>query len=673
MPEQLEIAAHGVTAILATWLGLVVLTRSGDRRGARVFALLAACLVVWSVAIITQRLTSQPEVVGVPMNALEDVAAFLLPAATLHIALVLAVEGRRSAVQQLVLTATYALSAVMALGAVFFPDQQLRVSPPHLVLPGLPGPLLGWAWIGVRVFIFFAAQYWIVRALMMAGGDSARRQQLLAALATVMVGAAGGILRFLPGPADDAPWLGVILITLAVVVAAYAVFAQGIFVLPEAAARAFRYSVAIGLGVTLYVTAVLALERGVQDALGLDLPIVTALALVATLALFDPVSAWFRHSIGAPSGRDAARVRLRQALGLDPVTSQAPEGVVAPALARLVRALDLRGAATFAPTGEEVARHGEPDGESPLAIRLPLSAGAKPSGSLVVGPKASGLPLTAREVDLLSEAARFIGASLDLGARHSAQADALDSLSADGAAVHAHGVSLDEAIIEASSQPAGLQVFALGPLRVVRDGEALVRWGGAKAGTRQAEAVFAFLFDRGERGVAKAEVVEMIWPDVDLERADLAFHRTLNGLRTTLEPGRRGGERAHAITFHNDRYRLDPSVVSWSDVDAFDEAMAAASAPRGTDDAIPHLERARALYRGEFLDDCPFYGDSAEVEERRGLLRRRCVDLLLALGERYEQRGDRPAAAASFRQARSIFGEELPSADAALLRLGVPA
>ena len=49
----------------------------------------------------------------------------------------------------------------------------------------------------------------------------------------------------------------------------------------------------------------------------------------------------------------------------------------------------------------------------------------------------------------------------------------------------------------------GMHVFALGPLRAERDGEPVRQWGGEKAGTRQAEARFAFLFDRGERGGSK--------------------------------------------------------------------------------------------------------------------------------------------------------------------------
>jgi two-component SAPR family response regulator len=199
----------------------------------------------------------------------------------------------------------------------------------------------------------------------------------------------------------------------------------------------------------------------------------------------------------------------------------------------------------------------------------------------------------------------------------------------------------------------GLRVFALGPLRAEQDGKLVVQWGGAKAGSRQAEAVFAFLFDRGDRGVAKDELVDLIWPDVAVDRADVAFHRTLSGLRRTLDPARtvRSGRADGAVVFYNDRYHLQPGVVAWSDTRAFEEAFVAASTADTHNEAIRALETARELYRGEYLDDCPFYGDSADVEERRSQFRGRYVDLLVALGQRYETLGDRPGAAAAFREA----------------------
>jgi DNA-binding SARP family transcriptional activator len=628
--------------------------------------------VVWSVAIMVQRLTADLETLSRPLNAIEDVAAFLLPVGTLHIALSLAVEGRRSTAQNVLLVATYAISGMMAAGAVLFPDQQFSVSPPHFELRGIPGEVFGWAWIAFRMVIFGAALYWIIRALDAAGADVSRRRQLLAALATVAVGALGGILRFLPGPADTDPWIGVSLVTVAVILAAYAVFSQGVFLSPRVAVQAFRYSVVVGLGVTIYVAVLIGLEQWTEDVLAIQLPVVTGLALVVTLALFDPIAGWARRATRRRSAEETAYDRLLQALGQDVLTAQRPEDVVVPALARLSRTFRLLGARVESPAAEVIAEHGQPTPDSPLAMRLPLGADGQ-LGSVSFGPKRSQLPFTPQEAQLLSLAAGFLSSSLRLTERHDVQAKVLESLSAESAAFETRGEVLSQAIVQAEARDAGLQVFALGPLRVERAGTMVRQWGGAKAGTRQAEAVFAFLFDRGERGAAKDEIVELIWPDVDLDRADLAFHRTLGGLRTTLEPGRRGGNRGGAITFHNDRYRLDPALVAWSDAAAFEEEMAAASAATDRDTALRHLERARSLYRGDFLDDCPFYGDSAQVEERRELLRGRCVDLLLALGERYEERGDRPAAAAAFRQARIVSGDELPPADDALNRLGASA
>ena len=203
-----------------------------------------------------------------------------------------------------------------------------------------------------------------------------------------------------------------------------------------------------------------------------------------------------------------------------------------------------------------------------------------------------------------------------------------------------------------------------------RDDSQIHRWGGEKAGSRQAQALFAFLFDRGERGVAKDEALELLWPGVDLARADLAFHRTLGGLRHTLDPN--GGGR-DVIRHQNDRYRLDPATIDWSDVDAFTARLDEAGRASDPDRALAALKDARALYRGEYLDDCPFYGDSAFVESRRAALRSRYVDLLVAIGEASEQRGDRVSAAAVYRDAIEAAPTSCQPAEAGLARMGLGA
>lgn len=665
----LEIEAHGVTAILATWLGLVVVTRARRQPAAGVFGLLCLYLVSWSAAIIVQRLTTDASIIR-PANAVEDVAAFLLPAGTLHLSLALAIEGRRSALARGALLATYLASGAVAIGAVIWPEQQFAVTPPHFELPGIPGAVFGWAWIAARIAIFTAALAWIAAGLRRAGTDRSRRRQLLAALATVAIGAAGGVVRFLPGPADSDPWIGVGLVSAAMVLAAYAVFAQGLFLATEVAGRAFRYSLIVGLGVTAYVGALIGLERLTRDVLAVDLPIVTALALVVTIALFDPITARGRILLGG-AGSDAASGRLLRALGEDILTAQWPDRSIEPALARLARTFRLSGVEVTNVAGVVVATHGTFDRTSPLAQRVPLQVGSAKVGLALFGAKRSGLPFAHRELEMLGLAADYLAASLGMAGRHEEQAEALDTLHRERASLDSHATALQRVLKDASSpSTTGLHVFALGPLRAERGGEQLRQWGGAKAGSRQAQAVFAFLYDRGERGAAKDEIIELIWPDVDLERADVAFHRTMGGLRSAIEPGRVGRDRGAAITFHNDRYRLDPGVIEWDDVTAFESRMADAGAAADPDEALADLERARSLQRGDYLDDCPFYGDSAFVEDRRAFMRGRLVDLLVTLGQRYEQRGDRPAAAAAFREARLVAGEELPAADMALERLG---
>ena len=250
---------------------------------------------------------------------------------------------------------------------------------------------------------------------------------------------------------------------------------------------------------------------------------------------------------------------------------------------------------------------------------------------------------------------------------------ALEQAWADG-----HALSQPEAIAYALRSPAallpdsGLRVSALGPLIVERSGRSVSDWGGPKAGSRHALAIFAFLMDRGDRGVTKDEVIEVLWPDAEVEPADLNFHRTLGGLRSRLAQGSDGGSGGE-IVFANGRYRLAGAVISWLDVAEFQQRLLNAAEASDQTAAIRGLEAARLLYRGDYLDDCPLYGDSAYVEERRRFLRNRLVDALVDLGGRYALRRDNSLASARFREALNLAGGDCPSASEGLRQLGVVA
>jgi DNA-binding SARP family transcriptional activator len=663
----LEVGAHGLTAILATWLGLLVLTRARQAPGANVFVLLSALLVAWSVAIIGQRLGAN-ETMHPPLNAFEDFAAFLLPAATAHLGISVALEGRRSVSAIAVLAIGYGVGIAAGVQAAVDPSHPILPAPPHFEPFGLPGEVLGWGFIAVRAGVFAAGIGWLVAALARAGTDLARRRQLQVTLLTLALGIAGGMARILPEGLGGPRWVGVSFIAVAAVLAVYAILAQRLFAGAELTARGFRISVLVGLGVVAYVAALLALDRAVAELLDFELPIVIALGVVLTIALFDPIADIVRARLAGVEEEDATWARLLRALGDDLLSARRPEEVTGPAIARLVRTFDLTGAAFIDRDGRASIVHGDRADVDAFPTRLRLESD---DGQVAFGLKRSGLPLTPHEVGLLRLATSYVDAARRLTARQDAQATALAALSREGEAMEEREAALAEALASHTDTREGLHVYALGALRAERDGVPLRQWGGAKAGSRQAEAIFAFLFDRDERGAGKDEIIEVVWPDTDLERADTAFHRTMLGLRSALAPGRAGrqGGTDGPIAFTNDRYRLAGGVIAWSDVTEFDSLIARARTAPTPDERLHHLEAARGLYRGEYFDDCPFYGDSVYVEERRAALRERFVDLLVDLGLEYATRGDRSGAADALRRAAGLSERELPVVAEALARL----
>ena len=145
----------------------------------------------------------------------------------------------------------------------------------------------------------------------------------------------------------------------------------------------------------------------------------------------------------------------------------------------------------------------------------------------------------ARDEELIQLSAAYVAAALRTGRREEEQVEALLACRRIATrSIRRHPTSMGPRPGRVGLHRACSRA---GPAPGRRRDGPIERWGGDKAGTRQAEALFAFLFDRGERGVAKDEVLELIWPDTDLERADLAFHRTMVGLRRTLDPGAAGG------------------------------------------------------------------------------------------------------------------------------------
>ena len=665
-PDLLEVVAQALSALLAVWLGLTVATRS-DLPVARVFTFLALVLATWSSSIIVQRMTTSADAAAAG-RSVEDLAAALAIGGLAHFALSVSTDGHPSRRQLAIVLLGYAILVAFAIPTILHFDAQVALAPPHFSFGPIPGAVLGWGWIVARLAAIVLGAAWLMRAMRARDAGQLRRRQLGAAMATILLAGFGASLRFLPVIGDADPWIGTAFITLAVVCASYAVFAAGIFFGPAVAARAFRTSVLGGAVVAALIAVLLAIDVLSSRLMGLDGPFFPVLGLVVIAALYGPLGWRLRGRVMGGGSPAVARDRLLHALGERELAVSPASAGVQPALAHVMRALDVTGLTVSAPDGTVVAAEGAPPTSGPV-VPIPLLDGDELVGEMRVGETLSGAPLDTRDLRLLELSASYVASALRTGRREDEQAAELARLADARAAVDSHAAALHTALVERSDVAPGVRVFALGPLRMERGGVRIEHWGGDKAGSRQAEALFAFLYDRGERGVAKDEVLELIWPDVDLERADLAFHRTMGGLRSTLEPDHRKGD-SSAVRFANDRYRLGRDAVAWSDTDAFLAALdaAAAAAPASR---VQLLEEARRLYRGDYLDDCPYYGDSAFVEDRRAQLRNRFVDLVVALGEAYESGGDRLSAAAAFREALTRAPEGCPQAAAGIGRLGL--
>jgi hypothetical protein len=662
LPGGLELAAHAVTATLATWLALLVGTRS-TAPASRVFCVVALSAAAWSTSILVNRLTTVPDV-AVVARALEDIAVAVLVASTAHLALEIAAESRLSARSRVGVPSLYVANVLLALPPALDP----QLSPPALAASGaMPDALFGWLWILTRLGTVLLGVAALARALRSAGEDAFRRRQLLAALASVGAGAIGAILRILPVVGDLDAWIGVAFVSLAVLLATYAVLAAGLFFGPVVADRAFRASIAGGLLAVAVMGLTVLLDALGRAALGLDPPILVILAVVAIVALYDPLAARIRRRSGTPASARLEAV-LRAVAG-DPLSARASGEAIEPALRRVATAVDVTGLTVVGADGSVLAGYGAPVTTSVIEP-VPLLEGGRRVAELRVGPARSGATLSGHDQELLRLSAAFVAAALAAGRREDEQATSLADLTLERAAVQAQAMELHAALVAHQDRPHGLRVRALGPFQVERDGSAMVRWGGEKAGSRQAQALFAFLFDRGERGVTRDEVIDVLWPDADLERADLAFHRTLGGLRRTLDP-ERPGRASRAIRLDGERYRLGPGVIAWSDVEEFLDRLDRVADHTDPTERRAALEAAQRLYRGEYLEDCPIYGDSEYVLERRESLRERYVDLLVALADTRASGGDGLGAAGLYRDALRVSGGSAPRASEGLERLGL--
>jgi DNA-binding SARP family transcriptional activator len=690
-------------AVLACWLGLSLLVRAPGDRPTQAFAWLCLHLTIYGLTTVLPNLSGVVAVRHM-FELAQVVETVLLPPVFLHFIAVLVGDDGSPAWQSGAVVLWYLTGLALAAYALLVP---LETGPNDaLRFP----PSLTFVWTAQRAVPMLLALLLMFLSYRRAAGDDLERRRRAMFALSATVGVLGALWATAARNGGFSPALGHALMDAALALLAYAVLAYRSLLPSRVAQRTFYRSLLGGLLTALYIGLLLAAEplagRIIQPRS--PLPLITIFTLIALIAIFGPLRDWagawidqrfFHH-------REFDYGRLLRAISDDLLGRGDLSGQLQAALTTICRTLALRDGAVAvqegvglrvlasygtAPPAEDGLRDVVPpeapqtrysDWEPWPAARLllPLRRSDETLGLLLLGAKRSGEPFRETERALLHS----LGSYLTLAIKH-ARSHAEEELAMAALAEQSRQLQVEQELLAAqasatarlAAQPLadatrGLRVYTLGPLRVVREGEPIERWGGDKAGTYQAEALFAFLFDRRGRGLTKDEAEELIWPDLDLKQADTAFHRTISALRRTLEPGLRRGNESKLITYHHERYWLDPSVIAWCDADDF-----AIAAERGhTLMRTGELEAARAalteaieLYRSEYMDDCPFFGDSSYVEGRRAELRDQHVDALLALGAIYERLGQAREAATCYRRALAATDGDCPRAEDGLARL----
>ncbi|HEU4347730.1 MAG TPA: BTAD domain-containing putative transcriptional regulator [Actinoplanes sp.] len=213
--------------------------------------------------------------------------------------------------------------------------------------------------------------------------------------------------------------------------------------------------------------------------------------------------------------------------------------------------------------------------------------------------------------------------------------------------MHAIGCRALDAEIEAQltgvaeNVRAGVLVETLGTFRVVRGGAAVAR--GAWQ-SRKARDLLKVLVSRQGRPVARAQLVEILWPNQPAEDEAVMLKRLnvmVSTLRAVLDPDHAHGP-DHIVVSDAGSLRLDLAHIT-VDVDEFLALVAAANRLDETGrpaDALDRWRAAEASYRGEFCEEDP-YADWAVVLREQARLAYVQAAGRVAAGEaaagRYEQ------------------------------------
>ncbi|MBN1955954.1 MAG: transcriptional regulator [Anaerolineae bacterium] len=159
-----------------------------------------------------------------------------------------------------------------------------------------------------------------------------------------------------------------------------------------------------------------------------------------------------------------------------------------------------------------------------------------------------------------------------------------------------------------------LRVQTMGGFRVWRDGVEV-----EPAAWRREKAIYLFQFLVTVRGryLHKEQIIDRLWPEMDVEAGDRDFRVALNAVHRALEPQRPPRAEPRFVQRHDLAYGLDVESVR-VDADAFEAQVITANQalPHAEETAIERYQAALDLYRGDYLPERRYEDWSSAERER---------------------------------------------------------
>lgn len=181
-----------------------------------------------------------------------------------------------------------------------------------------------------------------------------------------------------------------------------------------------------------------------------------------------------------------------------------------------------------------------------------------------------------------------------------------------------------------------LRIYLLGQFRVERkEGDEWQTVANRTWQRRRARALLGCLLSQAGRRMGREQVMEALWPDLDIETAANRLNGAVHELRQILEPGIERPASSKLLRLERDILILADASHIWVDAEAFEALLNKANTLDDPEQSEKLLENAWTLYEGDYLLE-ELYSEWATA--RRESLRRGWMGLLLKLAELRAQR-----------------------------------